>query len=214
MKSAIAELQLSIESLHAVGSGLDVRDYLVSDDVRREIAGSREGLPEQLFIRESDDETDLALYIAPSIVKTLAEHPPAQGLTHDNFEAYCIALEGVSHFVLYTFRAVQALPLSALELELQAEVDKFVSAWMLLESQGVRRDESAPELAKQIFDSYELRAEISGDEVDRYHTASRAARGYCLQLVRKYARDSGSTRLHSDVRRFYRRSLSDKLRAA
>jgi len=214
LKSAIAELQLSIESLHAVDSGLDVRDYLVDDEVRREIAGSREGLPEQLFIRESEHETDLALYIAPSIVETLETHPPEQGLGSNNFEAYCIALDGVSHFVLYTFRAVQNLPLSALELELQAEVDKFVSAWMLLEAQGVRRAESGPELAKQIFDSYELRAEITGDEVDRYHTASRAARGYCLQLVKKYARDSGQARLQDDVRRFYRRGLSDKLRAA
>jgi hypothetical protein len=208
------ELQLSLESLHAVDTGLDVRDYLVNDEIRREIEGSREGLPEQLFIRESVGETDLALYIAPSVLATLQKHPPEQGLTPDNFEAYCIALEGVSHFVLYAFRAVQDLPVSALELELQAEVDKFVSAWMLLESQGVHRRQSAPELAKHIFENYELRPEITGDEVDRYHTAARAAHGYCRSLVKKYGRDSGRTRLHSDVRRFYRRGLSDKLRAA
>src|SRR6185369_5038197 len=97
-KSAIADLQRTIEKLHAVETGLDVRDYLVDDDTRREIPGARDGIPEQLFIREQEGEVDLALYIAPEITAKLAESPPEKGLTPENFEAYCIALEGVSHF--------------------------------------------------------------------------------------------------------------------
>jgi hypothetical protein len=144
----------------------------------------------------------------------LAKHPPTQGLTPENFEAYCIALEGVSHFVLYAFRASHDLPVSALELELQAEVDKFVSSWLLLEEQGLTREAGGSQLAKRIFDGYVLRPEVAEDEVDRYHTASRAARGYCTKLVKLYARDSGRERLESDVRRYYRQGLAEKLRAA
>ncbi len=186
----------------------------MDDETRREIPGSREGIPEQLFIREHEGDIDLALYIAPSIADTLEEHPPEKGLSPENFEAYCIALEGVSHFVLYAFRASQDLPVSALELELQAEVDKFVSSWLLLESQGLHREAGANQLAKRIFDTYVLRPEVAEEEVDRYHTASRVARDYCTKLVKRYARDSGRNRLQSEVRRFYRQGLADKLRAA
>lgn len=188
--------------------------YLVDDDTRREIPGSREGIPEQLFIRESESDVDLALYIAPSVTETLEKHPPAHGLTSENFEAYCIALEGVSHFVLCAFRASHDLSVSALELELQAEVDKFVSSWLLLEEQGLGREAGANQLAKRLFEEYVLRPEVAEDEVERYHTASRAARGYCTKLVKRYARDSGRGRLTTDVRRYYRQGLAEKLRAA
>ncbi len=116
--------------------------------------------------------------------------------------------------MLYAFRASHELSVSALELELQAEVDKFVSSWLLLEEQGLARESGANQLAKRIFDEYVLRPEVADDEVERYHTASRAARGYCTKLVKRYARDSGRNRLTTDVRRYYRQGLAEKLRAA
>lgn len=182
--------------------------------MRREIDGAIEGLPEQLFIRESGDETDLALYIQPSILAELDAMTPEERVNDANFEAYCIALEGVSHFILYTFRAVQDLPVSPLELELQAEVDKFVTAWEQRTAATTDKNGAARYLERVIFDSYELRAEVPPDEVERYHTATRAAKGYCQKLVTRYGRDATPSRLHRDVRDYYRRGLADKLRAA
>lgn len=200
--------------MHAVETGLDVRDYLVGDDVRREISGAKEGLPEQLFIRESEADTDIALYIQPSIIEQLDAVKPEARVEDANFEAYCIALEGVSHFVLYVFRAVQDLQVTPLELELQAEVDKFVTGWEQRAEQTADKNGAARYLERTLFETYELRAEVPAEEVERYHTASRAAKAYCRKLVTRYSRDTNTARLHRDVRDFYRRGLADKLRAA
>lgn len=209
-----SQLQASIEALHDVETGLDVRDFIIDDSVREGIPGARQGIPEQLFIRETPEAVDLALYIAPDVVAQLEADPPSQRLHGGNLEAYCIALEGVSHFVLYTWRAVQTLQVSALELELQAEVDKFVTAWLLLAEQGAPRDTAAAQLKKQLFERYELRPELEPEEASRYHTATKAAASYCERLVKRYARDPEPRRIYADVRGYYRRGLLEKLRAA
>src|SRR6202030_239021 len=50
---------------------------------------------------------------------------------------YCTALEGVSHFVYSTWRLGRDLPVSLLELETQAEVDKYaVTVFLLADQQG------------------------------------------------------------------------------
>ncbi|MBC7794691.1 MAG: hypothetical protein H7Z43_13385 [Clostridia bacterium] len=171
-------------------------------------------MPEQLFIQESGNETDIALYIQPGILEHLDGVAPEQRSNEANFEAYCIALEGVSHFVLYVFRSVQELQVTALELELQAEIDKFVTAWEQRAAVTADKNGEAKHLSRIIFDNYELRAEVAPEEVDRYHVATRAAKRYCQKLVTKYGRDQSSERMHRDVREYYRLGLADKLRVA
>lgn len=214
MKPILGELQLTIESLHAVETGLDVLDYIVDDEVRREIPGAREGIPEQLFVRECEEGIDVALYVAPAVVEQLERDPPRERLHAGNIEAYCIALEGVSHFVMFAWRAQMSRPVSALELEIQAEVDKFVTAWLLLSDQGAPRHVTASVLARRLFVNYELREEVAPEEVGRYQMATRVAATYCDRLARRYGRDARPDRIRDDVRRFYRRGLAEKLRAA
>lgn len=211
----LGSLQTAIEDLHAVETDLDVGAFVVDEATRSEIPGALDGLPEQLFIREDEEGVELALYIDPLILQRLETDHPHLKLHAGNLEAYCIALEGVSHFVFLTWRAQLGRPVTALELEIQAEVDKFVTAWLLIARQGERRlHEIAPTLSRRLFENYDLRESVPSDEVSRYHLASRSARRYCSDLASRFGRDRNERRIRQDVRAFYRRGLSEKLHAA
>jgi hypothetical protein len=209
----LAHLQRTIETLHGVETHLDVRAYVVDEETRRAIPGARE-LPEQLFVREDEEGIELALFIDPRVVESLERDHPERRLHAGNLESYCIALEGVSHFVLVAWRAQRGWPVSALEMEIQAEVDKFVSAWQLLAEQGRSRHSAAQQLRRQLFESYRLQDDVPLEESNRYHTATRVAKRFCSSLARRFSRDRDHRRIRRHVRDFYRRSLADKLRAA
>jgi hypothetical protein len=210
----LGKLQGTVQALHDVQVDLDVAAYVVDDATRREIPGAREHLPEQIFVREEEGNVEIALYIAPSIMARLEQDNPHTRLHAGNLEHYCIALEGVSHFVFLAWRASMGWPVSALEMEIQAEVDKFIAAWLLLAEQGVPRRQTAEGLAKQLFDSYVLRDALSPDEAERYHTATRVAKQFCSRLARRYAKDETPQRILKDAHSFYRTGLAQKLRAA
>lgn len=206
----LRQLQQRIEAINDVQTGMDVRDYLVDEALRAQIPGAHADLPEQLFVRDDGPEVSLALYIAPEIVESLE----ADGLRIDanNLEQNCIALEGVSHFVYLAFRAQAGESVSCLELEIQAEVDKFVTIWLLLAEQGAPFHATADDLRRQLFESYELR-DSAVEHADRYHTASHVARRYSQYLVSEFGRDRRQARIQKAARKFYRRGLSQKLAA-
>jgi hypothetical protein len=210
----VAWLQAHIERLHGTETTLDVEAYVVDRETWQAIPGAREGLPEQFFVLEAQDEVELALYIAPEVLARLQEDHPHERLHDGNLESFCIALEGVSHFVFVAARAQGGRPVSALELEIQAEVDKFVSAWLLLQEQGLPLSASAPPLLRQLFAAYELREAVPQEEVDRYHVASRVAQRFCGGLLASYGRDQDGRRIERAVQRFVRQELTEKLRAA
>jgi hypothetical protein len=210
----LAHLQATVEGLHGVELELDVGSYVVDPATWRTLPGARAGLPEQLLICEEQDDVFLALYIAPEVIAQLGTDDPRQRLHAGNLESFCVALEGVSHFVLVAARAEVGRPVSPLELEIQAEVDKFVAAWSLLTLQGQPREQAARELLQKLFVGYELRDEVPRDEADRYVVATRVAQRFCGELASEFGRDPDDPRALHAVRRFVRQGLNEKLRAA
>ena len=73
------------------------------------------------------------------MLERLTAHCPMRALDESNLADYCTALEGVSHFHYVTWSAGCARNVSLLELELQAEVDKYASALSLLLAQRAGR---------------------------------------------------------------------------
>ena len=74
----------------------------------------------------------MALYIDAAVLERLARRDPFDALTHENLADYLTAAEGVSHFVYVAWNTGHDKPVTLLELELQAEVDKYVlGAWLL-----------------------------------------------------------------------------------
>ncbi len=201
----LAKLQSMLHELYALDVGYAVSDFLITDAVLAGAldAGGRKS-DEKLLIAEADGEADVALYLEQELLDRLAQRDPLRRLDRDNLADFWSALEGVSHFIYYAWNAARDKSVSLFELELQAEVDKFVTTSMLLREQTGRQPTG---LHGWLFDSPTLAAELGDEERERYRRANRYAAKYCSRLPQ--AADAAA--VQRELRHFYRLSQSSKL---
>jgi hypothetical protein len=118
-------------------------------------------------------------------------------------DAFCAAFEGVAHFVYLTFASEQGRGVSRLELELQAEIDKYLFLRFAL---GV----GGPGVLARLYDRVELHPELEPEARERYRVANREARRYARWIDRQ-CRAGRPRHALDDARRTYRSSLPQKL---
>jgi len=210
-------LQALLGRLYDVELNYDVYDYLVTD------RGALQGLDpcndaraseEELLLAESPDGAGVALYLDPNLLRRLEGADPVGALTENNLADYCTALEGVSHFVYSTWRLDRDLPVSLLELETQAEVDKYaITVFLLADQHG---GGYPAQVHARLFDRVSFDARLEPDQYHRYRTAHRCAARYCRRLEHRFV-SRGVARIEAmvrELRRFYRLGAAAKLRHA
>jgi hypothetical protein len=177
----------------------------------RELAA---GEDEQMLLRESGRELALSVYIDGAVLGRLSSCDPLTQLGDANLADFCTAMEGVSHFqyLLWSIRCGRQL--SLLELELQAEVDKYAVAHCLLRQQG--SIQPAASLWRRLFDQIGYVDGLSRELRQRYEEANRHAAHFCRQLERRFlhARRYRPEAWLRALREFYRSSHHQKLRRA
>lgn len=209
VKTILQDLQNQIENLHGIQIGIDVAAFCIDDAMRQQIPGAIDGLVEQLFVRQFEQSIEMALYIDPRILEALRRDPPSKRLHFGNVENFCIALEGISHFVFLAWRAHINRPVTALEMEIQAEVDKFMCGLLLLKQQ-LPSDIPVAWLMEILFAKFLLRPEVPDSEQERYVIAHRVAYQFSQMLLAQSMRQG----LHLSIpmaRAFFRMGLADKL---
>jgi hypothetical protein len=200
--SVLARLQLGLEALYRVETQLPIDAFVVDEKTRAETGPAR-APREQLLLRQEDDELAMALFVDAAAIENLELHDPAAGLHDRNFSDFCLAVEGVSHFVYVALCAAAHRSFSPLELELQAEVDKFVCCVLLAgEAAGLRR---------RLYHDIRFADDLDHDERSRYRTANLEADRYAAALERRFVADARTDAMLAEVRRFYRMGLPDKL---
>jgi hypothetical protein len=211
----LRDLQTLLGRLYDVDMPYDVYDFLVTD--RRTVAAAaneRRALDEELLLAETADGAGVALYLDPEVLRRLEAADPHHALTENNLADYCTALEGVSHFVYSTWRLDSDSPVSLLELETQAEVDKYaVTVFLLADQQG---GAYPAQVHARLFDRVSFDARLEPDQYHRYRTAHRSAAHYCRRLEHRFVR-RGEARIEAlvrELRRFYRLGSTAKLRHA
>jgi hypothetical protein len=200
--SVLARLQLGLEALYRVETRLDV-DAFVIDERQRADTGVARAPREQLLVRQVDDELALGLFVDGQTLANLEENDPAQRLDAGNFADFCLAVEGVSHFIYVALCAAGERPVSALELELQAEVDKFACCLLL--------QRTSDNLRRRLFHDVHYADDLAPTERDRYRTANNQAHRYAETLERRFVRDDRIDDMLTELRRFYRLGLDGKL---
>jgi hypothetical protein len=200
----LRKLEALLHGLYGLDVGYAVDDFLITDAT---VAGSLDGggrrVDEKLLIAEADGEADVALYLEQELLERLARHDPLERLDADNLADFWAALEGVSHFTYYAWNAARDKPVSLFELELQGEVDKFVTTEIVLRAQHGREQRG---LHGWLFDGPTLDPELDDEERERYRRANRYAAKYCRRLDR--ADDAARQR---ELRHFYRLSQRSKV---
>jgi len=198
-------LQQRLQSIYEIEIGYNVEEFVFSDNLlaqQLEPHTQSRHIPEKLLIRQHEDGLDISLFLHRDILQNLQQDNPNQALHHGNFADFCTITEGVSHFVYLIWNAHHDRSVSLFELELQAEVDKYVMAAALLADQ---RNGTLPHnLPHVLFNKPGYDHQLNREEHRRYRLANAYARHYCHNLHRTLLELGDSILITRELRRFYR----------
>jgi hypothetical protein len=124
-------------------------------------------------------------------------------------DTLCQVVEGVSHFVCLSHRATSGRKTSHLELELQAEVDKYVVIAGLLPNLNVS---ASTKLRELIYESVTFLHPPSSDCGQRYRLANAVAHRFTRRLERDFLASERIMELRKELRVFFRAGQQEKLR--
>ena len=190
-----SRIQRGLERLYRLDRGADVDAFVTHAD---------DGQREALLVRESEGGLELLLRI-PRLRESTVDVDGA------GLDPLCQIIEGVSHFVYIADRAAQSREATQLELELQAEVDKYVILASALQDFDER---SSRRLRERLYEDI---AYVHGPETiegERYRVANGCAMRFTGRLERDYVTRARFTELQGELRRFFHMGQGEKLRAA
>ena len=211
----LASLQSALAEIYDLPAMPAVGEFLMTN--RSDLSGysAARTSDEQLLVAVEGDTVSMALYIDGAVLARLAQRDPFAALDHENLADYLTVAEGVSHFVYVAWNAGYDKPVTLLELELQAEVDKYVLGAWLLREQGAGR--FPRELHRVLFERARVDPASAGGRANLYHTASSYAARFCRRVAASLAGSTGHYRrnatreLLAELRRFYRWGNARKL---
>lgn len=202
----LSRVQRGIESLYRVETGVEVEDFVVGTHVRDELVRERKPR-EQLLVVEHAGEMNLALYIEEAVLANLHRHDPGHRLDDRNLGDFLLAVEGVSHFIYAVCCAKADRPVTQIELELQAEVDKYVTCLLVSEPDV----EVSSALRRRLFEDPAYEDDLDDEEHGRYRAANDNAQRYAAWLEDTFVARRRIPEMLGELRRFYRLGLAAKL---
>lgn len=205
MTKELWRVQRGLETLYRVDTGVEVDDFVIDEPTRDRLVAERRPR-EQLLAVEEGGEMAFALFVDPSAIANLERHDPAV-LGDHNLGDFLLAVEGVSHFIYAVWCARAERPVSQLELELQAEVDKYVTCLL---SADPERDASSRWRAR-LFGEACYEPDLDADEQSRYRAANDNAHRYATYLETEFVARRRIPEMLGELRRFYRHGLAAKL---
>lgn len=198
-----------IDRVYDLDLGVDVRDFLVSRETCERM-GADPGEGSVLVQQRGEEELELGLYLGEEHLERLRKLELSPSLSPAAFELLLLAIEEVSHLAYLLYSASRDKSVTQLELELQAEVDKFVTFALLHASRN--RGRVPVNLLDRLFGDFQLRAGLDAEKRERYSAASSLASRYCFYVVQEpLVNDEGLHRLLPELRSFYRMSQPGKI---
>jgi len=198
-------LQQRLQVIYDLDNEYEVDTFLISDArLARQLDSRHDArpIPEKLLVRQHSDGVDVSLFLQQELLHKLASDDPTQALHQGNFADFCTVTEGVSHFVYLTWNAHHARSITLFELELQAEVDKYILAAALLAEQcGGSLPHNLPHV---LFDRPRFDTQLNHEEQQRYRLANAYARRYCHGLHRRLRELGDGVLITRELRQFYR----------
>lgn len=208
----LRRMQAELAAVYATPLGYDVYDYLITD---RTLAATLtpESAPsqnlERVLVGSSTDDVLLSLYIDETVLNHLGLDDPTQSLHAGNLAEFLIAFEGVSHLHYLMWNATHDTAVSLFEIELQAEVDKYVACARIL---GRHTANAIPaKLHEVLFEHVSFDTALSTEARTRYHEANYFAAKYCADLRRRFPAHHWQPSFLRELRAFYRLSQNQKI---
>jgi hypothetical protein len=183
-----ARVQAGLERVYHLDRVADVGDF---------VSAAGTGSREALLVREGGDgSVEISVRLPP-----LSDAPDLDGL--------CQIIEGVSHFVYVADRARAERSATQLELELQAEVDKWV---VLAASMNAFDVDRSAALRSSLYERIAMVHDEGSELGARYRVANDAANRFVMHLEREYVGRGRFRELRGTLRRFFHVGQEEKLR--
>jgi hypothetical protein len=208
----LRKIQSELASIYQTPLHYDVADFLITDaKTANDLTPARASTnnQERLLVQSQVNDLRLSLYIDAAILAHLAEDDPIDFLHEGNLTAFLIALEGVSHLNYVIWNGERDQPVTLFELELQAEIDKYVACAKLFSSQqqgGIPRA-----LHQVLFNAGHFDETLDTDSRQRYLEANYFAGKYCADLRRRFPGHHAQPSFLRELRSFYRMSRNQKV---
>lgn len=207
----IGFLQAELEAIYGVEAPR-VEGFLV-DRAGASAAAGEPRVPEALLVREFPDGVEVGLFLDEEVLEWVFRsdpHDPRPLLTSSAaLPSIACAAEGVSHFVYLATRAAAGRPVSLLELEVQAEVDKFALLVLHLWRRGLRR--RSPALRRRLYERVRYHEHLEEEALERYRLANRLGGGYARWLEERFVDDADAEGMLRELRQSYRLGGGEKL---
>ena len=202
-----------MQAIYELDIDQNVNDYLITSPALVDMldrGNSNPHLKEKLLLKQDENELSLSLFLHKDVVRNLYEDDPVQDMHEGNMQDFCFALEGVSHFLYLLWNATYDRSVTLLEMELQAEIDKFVMLIFCMEKQ--KKQVPPGYLRKLLFETAQYHHQLNESERQRYQDASNLAEKYCWKLESDYLANRSRQQMLCELRQFYRLTQTDKLR--
>ena len=117
-------MQARLSELYGLDLDYHINDFLITDrSLAGQLGASEEVGEEELLILEEDDAASVSLFLEQELMTRLERDNPLDSLNDRNLADFLVALEGVSHFTYFAFKASRDQAVTLLELELQKLTD-------------------------------------------------------------------------------------------
>jgi hypothetical protein len=188
-RALAARVQEALERIYQLDRVADVGEFL---------DGASAVERETLLVRQADDgglEVTLRL--------------PRLDDDDASLDALCQIIEGVSHFVYVVERVRTHRGTTQLELELQAEVDK----WLVLAASMRAFDvDGSAALRASLYERVSFEHDGESEVGERYRLANDAAHRFVRRLEREYVVQARFVEMRAELRRFFQVGQEEKLR--
>lgn len=206
----LSQLQDQLTSIYRVNPGYDVMDFLITDPRIAGVLANGSLIPdteETVLLTEDKHGLALSVFLDDAMLARLHDGNPLLDLRAHHLNDLWTVVEGISHFNYIAWRASRDHRVSLLELEMQAEIDKFVSTFFLAQSQ--EDSELIVKLHGWLFDSVSFNPALDAEQQERYQTANKLAARFCYGIRKRLSRDCRDGL--DELRYFYRLSQRDKI---
>jgi hypothetical protein len=189
-----ARIQKGLERLYQLERVVDVEHFMHVEPSASDACGAQ--VREVLYVRETGEGIAVSLRVPE--------------LQDGGLDLLCQIIEGVSHFVYVADRAARDQSTTQLELELQAEVDKYVviSSTRPLDAKG------SAQLRRSLYEHATFTDHEGTEEGARYRLANAAAQRFVRRLEQEFLAKRKMPELRQTLRNFYQMGLAEKLREA
>jgi hypothetical protein len=186
----LVRVQRQIEAIYQLEPAPAIAPYVRVDG---------EDAREQLLVRQSAESVDITVLLSRASTEALVSKDATLEL-----DAYLEAIEGISHFIHLADRARTELQTTLLELELQAEVDKFL---ILAEQQETHSTIELVSLHRRLYEDVRFLHASATERGQRYRLANDLAARLWSQLIRQ----GPTAARRGTLKRFYRASQAEKI---